>query len=226
MNRKIVFITITLVVMSCSLIYRTSLAQEGLQFSVTITNITGGQVITPPVVINHSKDFELFALGSAASAELVTLAEDGITTALTGFLATQTSVFDYTAASAALMPGESVTLMVNAAWGGFNYISAVGMLATTNDAFFAIRGVKAYTFWEKTTYADAYDAGSEANSEACEHIPGPPCGNAEVRNTTGAEGYVHVHAGIHGIGDLVAADNDWSNPVAEVIITGPFNFHK
>ncbi len=226
MNRKSVLITITLVVMSCSLIYRTSLAQEGTQFSVTITNITGGQVITPPVVINHSKDFKLFELGSAASAELVTLAEDGMTDSLTTFLATQTTVFDSTTATAALMPGESVTLMIDAAWRGFNYITAVGMLATTNDAFFAIRGIKAYTFWEKTVLASAYDAGSEANSEACEHIPGPPCGNAEVRNTTGAEGYVHVHAGIHGIDDLVSADNDWSNPVAEVIITGPFNFHK
>jgi hypothetical protein len=34
----------------------------------------------------------------------------------------------------------------------------------------------------------------------------------------GAEGRVLVHAGIHGIGDLVAADRDWRNPVARVTI--------
>ena len=49
-------------------------------------------------------------------------------------------------------------------------------------------------------------------------IPGPPCGNAGVRDTGNAEGFVHVHAGVHGIGDLVAADHDWRNPVAKITI--------
>ena len=34
----------------------------------------------------------------------------------------------------------------------------------------------------------------------------------------GEEGYVHVHAGIHGIGDLDASERDWRNPVAMVTI--------
>lgn len=55
--------------------------------------------------------------------------------------------------------------------------------------------------------------------ELCDHIPGPPCGKAFVRNTGGAEGYVHVHSGIHGIGDLVPEQFDWRNPVAEVVIS-------
>ncbi len=32
------------------------------------------------------------------------------------------------------------------------------------------------------------------------------------------EDYVHVHAGIHGIGNLPAADRDWRNPVAQITI--------
>jgi hypothetical protein len=33
------------------------------------------------------------------------------------------------------------------------------------------------------------------------------------------EGYVHIHTGIHGIGDLLtAAMYDWRNPVAEITI--------
>jgi hypothetical protein len=39
-----------------------------------------------------------------------------------------------------------------------------------------------------------------------------------VRDTTGAEGYVHIHSGIHGIGDLEPAQADWNNPVAIVKI--------
>ena len=34
----------------------------------------------------------------------------------------------------------------------------------------------------------------------------------------GEQGYVHIHAGIHGIGNLVAADRDWRNPVAHISI--------
>lgn len=64
----------------------------------------------------------------------------------------------------------------------------------------------------------AYDAGSEPNDEQCVNIPGPVCGGAGGSPDTGGEGYVHIHAGIHGIGDLVAADRDWRNPVAKVVI--------
>lgn len=33
-----------------------------------------------------------------------------------------------------------------------------------------------------------------------------------------AEGYVYIHPGIHGIGDLPATNHDWNNPVAKVTI--------
>jgi hypothetical protein len=66
--------------------------------------------------------------------------------------------------------------------------------------------------------ADAYDAGSERNSELCRFIPGPPCGNANVHDPDSAEGYVHIHAGIHGSGDLDPSEFDWRNPVAQIVI--------
>lgn len=58
-----------------------------------------------------------------------------------------------------------------------------------------------------------YDAGSERDTEACEHIPGPPCGNAGVRVTEGSEGHVALDGGIVGVGDLDPAEWDWRNPV-------------
>jgi hypothetical protein len=30
------------------------------------------------------------------------------------------------------------------------------------------------------------------------------------------EGFVHVHRGMHGVGDFKAAARDWRNPVARV----------
>ena len=64
----------------------------------------------------------------------------------------------------------------------------------------------------------AYDAGSEADNELCAYRPGPPCGSVGVRATEGVEGFVHIHAGIHGGGDLNPATYDWRNPVAKVSI--------
>jgi hypothetical protein len=189
----------------------------GKRYQVTITNVTRGQVITPPVLISHNEDFQLFTVGSPAIPELAVLAEDGVTVNLLALLDTLPTVYDSTAASGPILPGTSLTLDI-VTKAGFDRISAVGMLATTNDAFFAIEGVKAPSGGEKTLEAKAYDAGSEANTESCAFIPGPPCGSGGVHDPAAAEGYVHVHAGIHGIADLVPADHDWRNPVAEITI--------
>ena len=37
----------------------------------------------------------------------------------------------------------------------------------------------------------------------------PHCDSGGVRDTAAAEGYVHVHAGIHSLGDLDPAIYDW-----------------
>jgi hypothetical protein len=191
---------------------------NGQKYEVTLTNVTRGQLITPPIIISHSGEFQLFDLGSPAQSELVELAEEGATTPLLDHVATLPSVWDSATATAPLFPGESTTLEIYL-HGRFNLISAAGMLADTNDAFFSVRGVKPRrTKRELVAFGDAYDAGSEGNSELCEHIPGPTCGSPGVRNTDDAEGFVHVHAGIHGIGDLAPYVHDWHNPVVEVII--------
>lgn len=193
-------------------------AATGQKYEVTITNVTRGQLITPPLLISHTGEFQLFDLGAPASSQLAELAEEGATGPLLSQAADMDSVWDYTAGSAPLFPGESTTLEIYLL-GPFMYISAAGMLADTNDAFFAVRNVLPPRTGEKlVVFANAYDAGSEGNSESCDHIPGPTCGSPGVRNTGDAEGYVHVHAGIHGIGDLVPSTHDWHNPVAEIVI--------
>jgi hypothetical protein len=70
----------------------------------------------------------------------------------------------------------------------------------------------------------AYDAGSDQNSEDCDYIPGPPCGNSLGHDPAASEAYVHVHAGVHGINpegevsSLNPAEHDWNNPVAKIKI--------
>ena len=192
-------------------------ADGGQTYTVTITNVTRGQVITPPVLVSHRAGFELFTPGQPARPELVKLAEDGVTDDLRAFLSAQSGTYDVIASSSGIPPGASQTLTIRTRL-GFSHLTAVGMLATTNDGFFAIQGIRVPLFGVLEVNAHAYDAGSEANNESCAFIPGPPCGSRGVRDPGGAEGYVHIHAGIHGGADLVPATHDWRNPVAEIRI--------
>lgn len=94
------------------------------------------------------------------------------------------------------------------------------MLVSSNDAFLAVDGAPLPRSRNGivTRMATAYDAGAEANDEECAHIPGPPCGNSPAASKVAGEGYVFVHAGIHGIADLDEAEYDWRNPVAKVTV--------
>ena len=69
-------------------------------------------------------------------------------------------------------------------------------------------------------YPPALPLGTEANNELCTHVGGPACdadsGNLE---DVPGEGYVHIHRGVQGDGDLTASVYDWRNPVAEVFVS-------
>jgi len=98
------------------------------------------------------------------------------------------------------------------------------MLIPTNDGFFALNGEAGPQGTHKsvTYYSPAYDAGGEANDELCANIPGPPnvcTGEGFNPSREGDVNFVHIHPGIHGIGDLSAAKYDWRNPVAQIVIT-------
>jgi hypothetical protein len=185
-------------------------------YAVTITNITRGQILAPAAVIAHNDDFKMFDLGSAASPELAMLAEEGSGGALLSMASSMPSVFSTAMGSNIIMPGESQTIEISTT-GKFSDISVAAMLVSTNDGFMAIRGVDVPKNGEMYVMANAYDAGSEANTESCAYIPGPPCG-AHAHDASAAEGYVHIHAGIHGIGGLNAAMYDWRGAVAQITI--------
>jgi hypothetical protein len=196
---------------------------EGRFFEITVTNLTRGQRFTPIMVASHKAGVRLFELGSPASSELETLAEEGNTTPLKTVLGADPRVLDVTDSGALLDPGASVTIKVKTR-GNFDHVSVASMLIPTNDGFFSLNGVEVPRGNRATMFTSvAYDAGSERNDETCASIPGPhfaECGGPGGGGAPvgGEEGYVHVHAGIHGIGDMVAADRDWRNPTARIVI--------
>jgi hypothetical protein len=201
--------------------------ERGSQFAVTVTNLTRGQTFTPVLVASHREGVSLFALGQASSPELAVLAEEGDVAPLTALLMSSPLVRAVANSGAPpggfVGPGQSKTVLVDAGRGA-DHISVAAMLIPTNDGFFALNGVRAPRGHETLSYlSPAYDAGSERNDELCASIPGPsftecggPGGGAQPAG--GEEGYVHIHAGIHGVGDLEASERDWRNPVALILI--------
>ena len=191
------------------------LQSQGRTYEVTITNLTRGQVFSPPIVYSHRSSFQLFTPGQPAIPELAGVAEDANGDPLVALLTADARVADVSVGDDVILPGESMTVRINAP-GNARLISLLGMLVTTNDAFYAA-GSRAPSY-QVHTYAQAWDAGSELNTQDCAHIPGPPCFNGGVRVEDDAEGYVYIHAGIQDRGDLDPMDHDWRNPVALVKI--------
>lgn len=180
-------------------------------FEVTVTNMTRGQVFTPVIVATHNRHFQLFSEGDVASHELEVLAESGDVAPLSDFLAAQPSVGSFAVSdSPPFGAGESVTIQVPA-YHGYNRLSLASMLAITNDGFIALNGASTRV---RNFTSPVYDAGTEANDELVANIPGP---GGEGYNPADGEGFIHIHAGIQGIGDLAAPEDlDWRNPAAKI----------
>ena len=199
---------------------------------VTVTNTTA-QPLSPPLLVSHDGRFAPFHVGAAASAELTLLAEDGDAGPLADAARAAEGVYGVVVADGVLAPGASVTLEVAAGEGAV--LTLLGMLVTTNDAFAvwsayahdgmmsmdgmgSMDGMMAMQGVVHDGVVRVYDAGSEANTELCAHIPGPPCGQMGARVLDGAEGVVALHGGILGVGDLDPRTVGWLHPVLEVAV--------
>jgi hypothetical protein len=193
---------------------------NGPMYEVTITNITRGASFTPILVASHRAGVKLFDLGQPASAELAIMAEEGNVGPLAETLRADARVVDVADSGGLLEPGQSVTVRVSARRA--DHISLAAMILPTNDGFIALNGVAAPRFGSETHRLPGYDAGSELNDELCASIPGPQCADMmgeEASPDSVGEGFVHIHAGIHGVADLQPALYDWRNPMASVTIT-------
>lgn len=193
--------------------------------TIEIQNLTANQPMTPPVISTGIT--KLFQVGTQSSEALRLLAEDGDAS---GFENMRPSV---KVTKNLIMPGEKAVFTLNK---GSNYtenfISIVSMLARTNDAFVGVSGERIYSplnnkpvFIQagqtKTLFARVYDAGTEANTESCDHIPAPPCNSPKVRVVEGAEGLVLPHTGLNLTGDLSVKDK-FAPIAAKITITRNF----
>ena len=183
---------------------------EASAFDVTVTNLSN-QIFSPPIVVSHREGVSVFKSGETASDELAAMAEDADAAGLIALLGTTSGVRDVGVGGDVIMPGQSMTVRVDAG-GSHRTFTVLGMLVTTNDSFYS---AKKSVRRSATFTGPAYDAGSEANTWNCAHIPGPPCGNGGVRVTNGAEGLIKISEGINR-GSLRSLD--WRNPVVKVSV--------
>ena len=192
------------------------------------------------MIATHTGAFSLFELGPTPAEGddgyalyfgLATAAETGYPFPLHDAVATSPGVWAAEVLATdrmppVLLPGESNSLVITASRGA-RYLSAAAMLGATNDALYAVRGVQLPRGIGDTVrvHPSAYDAGSEANDEDIGSVGAlgatdddPMTGDGINEN---GEGYIHVHAGIHGVGGPGGLDpsvHDWRNPVVELTI--------
>jgi len=204
-------------------------------YKVTITNLTAGQPLTPPILVTHKSKTGLFEVGEVASEGIRQVAENGNGAALMQELSENTMVHEVVAGTAPLVPannpggtgfGSSDTFYITSS-GGAKFLSVVSMLICTNDGFTGLDGIRLPK--KKTTvYTAAYDARTEVNTEDFADIV-PPCqgligvssddmGTGMSNPMLAETGIIIPHAGISGGYDLTAAVHNWSDPVTKIEI--------
>jgi hypothetical protein len=207
-------------------------------YEVTITNLTHGQPLTPPLVATHRAATDVFTVGEVASFGLKEIAENGNLAPLMAQLGSDKHVADVEAAAAPLVPaglpgsamfGDTVTLSVTASHGA-NLLSFASMLICTNDGFTGVDSLHlpSHVGDVVVVRSAGYDAGTERNTEDFADIV-PPCqalvGVSSGEPGTGTSnpalaegGVIHHHPGIAGGVDLVPAIHGWTDPVAEITV--------
>ena len=205
--------------------------------TVSLSNLTHGNHITPPIVSAHDSSMHMYQLGMAASASLRAVAECGDTTDLLADLGGADADTKTDMASVPMAPGATTTTTITTT---ASYLSIVGMLLPTNDAFVGADSIEIpTTAGTYTYYLNAYDAGTEANDEL---LPGTACavGVAGIPGAPGGDGgsggsgvssadtntMIHVHRGVlgdtnssGGMSDLDSTIHRWQNPVAKLVLT-------
>ncbi|MGF1646087.1 MAG: spondin domain-containing protein [Kineosporiaceae bacterium] len=211
-------------------------------YRVTILNLTDGQPFTPPVVATHQRRVDVFEVGSPADEGVVEIAENGDTSFLEEALAGNPRVADVHVGSAPVLsnvtadgvPAEfrNFTSFEITADARANRLSWVSMIICSNDGFTGVDSVRLPNRVGRSVveYTEAYDAGSEVNSQRFGDIV-PPCqGLVGVTGSPGTgasnpalaeDGVITKHPNVTEATEdgLQPEPHGWQGPVAQVVVT-------
>lgn len=189
--------------------------------TLTITNQAFNQPFSPFFVMVHNSDAQsLYVRGEEASSELAILAEDGDPSSLVEYYTSNNGGVGSVTSFSEGVPyfgGDTLQIEVEVSL-EYPLVTIATMAINTNDCFVSLNG--AYLYGGQVLDLPGLDAGSEENNEDCGSIPGPACANIDENNESSGngEGFVHVHRGFQGVGDLAANRYDWRNPMMRVSV--------
>jgi len=223
-------------------------AGKAFDYVVTMTDLTTGQPMSPPMAATHGGSGTMWSLGAQASFALKEIAENGNNAPMYYDLQQARStgtVYDFAqgvstinfpspivpagrAAPVTPFP-QSVSFRIRGNPHA-DRLSVAAMLVCTNDGFTGVDGLalpKAKG-GSVTVPLQAYDTGTEVNNQLFANIM-PPCqgligvfgaaGEAVSRPSLAENGSIGVHAGlIAGVGDLQPI-HFWTGPVGQLTVT-------
>ena len=214
----------------------------GGQITVTITNLqeANGGLLTPTVFTTANGFYDIFDVGSAASANVERLAEDGTTGPRIDAALASGGVNEAIATSGGpIAPGESRSVVLNAS--SINnltqYLSFTSMFIPSNDAFIGNDDPQAIDLFNDdgslisrvggsafiVTGDDVYDAGTEVNDE----IPENTAALAQSAPDTGVteNGVIVQHPGFQGserlggpVGNVLTARPNADFTIADALV--------
>jgi len=201
-------------------------------YRVTVYNLTSSQPLTPPLVATHNGDARFFKVGHEASEGIRQIAENGNLGPLNEALMADDNVGEVVIAVGdppPLLQNESITFEIQGD-SDARFLSWVSMLICTNDGFTGRNRVRLpnQVGQMRSAFANAYDAGSEINTEDFADIV-PPCqifgatssddaGTGMSNPDLAENGRILPHRGITGGNDLDRELHGWSNPTAKIEI--------
>ena len=203
-----------------------------VKLSVVVTNLTGGQPLSPTAIVIHKPGFNAFSVGMPANVELEHIAESGNSDAFLAEATTNAATFTSGKADAGIPPGTTATIMLETSVMDADKtqlrLTALSMLGNTNDGFTGLNSLdisKLAVGESMTINTISYDAGTEKNTESAATVPGPAAGGEGFNlMRDDSPNTVAMHSGIISKDDGLSTSaltsiNRWDNPVAKITIT-------
>ncbi len=175
-------------------------------FTVTLTNTSASQPMTPPIVVLHNAPtadpgIRLFEATQPAIGEVIEIAENGNNAPLVGVVQGQIGqtiaaggpAFVDPENPGPVLPGQTASITLESAEEN-QVLSIVSMVVCTNDGF---SGIDSRPLAAETFTAPIYDAGSETNVLMLNYWV-PPCGGGDANITDVEGGAIQLHPGQNG----------------------------
>ena len=196
-------------------------------YQFTVTNLTANQPISPVAIVLHAASYSGWNIGAAASTGLEKLAEGGDNSTFLSEAQTNASVSKTASGKGVLAPGASEVIAMTTSPSTGLHVSIAGMLVNTNDAFAGLDGLflgNMVVGSKQKFMLQAYDAGTEAHTEAANTIPGPAGGGTGFDTMRDDKNnFVAIHSGVVTSSDGLATSalnetHRFDNPVMLVSI--------